>query len=60
MKRFFSVKDYLQTPKTNTQLFTANWHPETCAALQLRFAILADQVGRRFSVETIDVHFVEL
>ena len=24
MKRFFSVKDYLQTPKTNTHLFTAN------------------------------------
>ena len=31
MKRFFSVKDYLQTPKTNTHLFTANTVRRVCS-----------------------------
>ena len=31
-----------------------------CAALQRRFAILTDQVGRLFSVEIADALFVEL
>ena len=30
------------------------------SALQLRFAILTDQVGRLFSVEIADAQFVEL
>ena len=59
MKRFFSVKDYLQTPKTNTHLFTANTvrrvHPffrSNQSAKTIRTGILKEVLIASFNGES--------